>query len=340
MHYITRRAPIDRRNKKCDSLHINRQIITRLGGACIRPRRGKGREVGVKEQPQRRARARAYRYMFNIDFNGHCTGCHFDDGPGTLATIGSQLHLLVFVGIWVYSFIHRDIFIWTVNTMASFLLALCHIFHKIDVLGSQPPCLDCIAAIYDRFYDLEGSAVPSAPVALVCYYMLVMYACPLELGSAYRHDSALRYGKRGRHHYREGAKLAVHSATTPRYQAPSAAELMTWDPLKHLDVLIVPCWSAAARLYAGLTTPMGVVSGAIIGAGTVILLFKLVRSNWFRCLVRYAVNDTPLTLCGISICPIPGVSATLHFLGFETRFLDIMWNNLDNTISVTEVVRL
>ena len=258
--------------------------------------------------------------MFNIDFNGHCSGCHFDNGPGTLATIGSQLHLLVFVGIWIYSFIHREIFIWTINVVASMLLGLCHIFHKIDVLGKQPPCLACIAAIYDRFYDLEGSAVPSAPVALVCFYMLTIYACPLELGSAYRHDGGSRRHLLGQNH---------RCVTEKDCHAPSASEMMIWGRMGHLDVLIVPCWSAGARLYAGLTTPMGVVSGAIVGAAAVLLLFTLIRSSWFRSLIRYIVDEEPLSICGLPIKPFPGVAAVLSFFGFETRLLDIMWNNLD-----------
>jgi len=290
--------------------------------------------------------------VFSIDFDGHCSGCHLNDGPGTLATIGSQLHLLIYVGIWIYSFIHREVFIWTINTVASLLLGLIHVFHKIHILGKQPPCLACVAAIYDRYYELEGSAVPSAPVALVCFYMLVIYACPLELGSAYRYDGGSRkhlqrHRRKHRcleegnddddddrhHHHRRR-----HPNPNPNH-APSASELIAWDHVSHLDVLIIPCWSAAARLYVGLTTPVGVVAGAIVGGAAVLLLFALVRSNWFRKFVGYIVHAEPLSICGLCIGPIPGIATVLRFLGFETRLLDIMWNNLDaddndNNISV------
>ena len=242
--------------------------------------------------------------MFNIDFYGVCQGCNFGDGPGTLATIGSQLHLLVFVGLWIYSFVHREVFVWTVNVMASLLLGLCHIFHKIEVLGAQPPCLPCIAAIYSRFYDLEGSAIPSSPVAIVCYYMLVIFVYPLELGSAYRHF--------------EGSPSIVRS------------DNVLWNSLSHLDVLIVPIWAAGARLYAGLATTRGVVAGAVIGAAAVLLLFSVIRSKWYRSLVGYVMDREPLDICGLKIPPIPGIASTLHFLSFETRLLNIIWHNLDN----------
>lgn len=263
--------------------------------------------------------------VFSIDFTGHCNeGCHFGDGPGALAIVGSQLHLLVFVGLWVYSFIHRDIFLWTVNVMASTLLGICHIFHKIDVLGEQPPCLGCIAAIYSRFYDLEGSAIPSSPVALVCYYMLVIYACPLELGLAYRYDEGakrqLQRNNRRQHH---------HRCIEEQQIANSASDRILWNNLSHLDVLIVPVWAAGARLYAGLTTTKGIVAGTIMGAAAVLLLFAVVRSLWYRNFVRYVIDGQPIHICGIAIGPIPGLAAVLHFFSFETRLLDIIWNNLD-----------
>ena len=254
--------------------------------------------------------------VFNIDFFGQCDGCHFNDGPGALATIGSQLHLLVFVGLWLYSFITREYFIWTVNTIATLLLALCHIFHKVDVLGKQPPCLGCVAAIYARFYDLEGSAVPCAPVALVVYYMIILFACTLEFGSAYR------------------LELTTHRCTHDHHRV-SKSEMMEWKTISHLDVLIVPCWSAAARLYAGLTTTMGVVSGVVVGIAAAAALFLLVRSNGFRLLVRYVADEVPLVVCGVCIGPVPGIAATLKWFNFNTRLLDILWNNMDQASALS-----
>ena len=210
--------------------------------------------------------------------------------------------------------------IWAVNTVATLLLGMCHIFHKIDVLGRQPPCLECIAAIYDRFYDLEGSAIPSAPVALMCYYMLVIFVCPLELGSAYRHE-----GFNSKQHSHRCLRDSRHG------ESQSMVDLIAWDDMAHLDVLIIPCWSAAARVYAGLTTPMGVLSGAIVGATACLALFWFIRSNFFRALVYYFMNEKPLCVCGRRIGPVPYVAALLRYLNFQTRLLDILWKNLDMT---------
>ena len=248
--------------------------------------------------------------MFNIDFNGHCSECHMNDGAGTLATVGSQLHLLVFVGLWVYSFIHREVFIWIINGAASILLAICHVFHKVDILGDQPPCLGCIVAMHDRFYDLEGSAVPCAPVALLSYYVIFIYMCPLELGSACTYN-----GGGG------GGKSTIDSL-----------EEEEWDRVRHLDVLIIPCWAGTARLYIGLTTPSGVVTGVILGGVSALCTLSFLRSQILKTIVRYLINGEAPAMCGGgSCCSNIGsfCSYILKFVGFETRFLDILWHNLE-----------
>ena len=235
---------------------------------------------------------------FEIDFTGHCRGCELSDVPGTLATVGTQLHLLVFVGLWVYSFIHREVFVWAMNLTASLLLAVCHAVHKVDVLGSQPPCLSCVVALYDRVYNLEGSAVPCAPVALLCFYMTVLFACPLELGSACTYNEA------------------------EKQQMSAAQAELEWKRLQHLDVLIIPVWSAVARLYVGLTTPEGVASGAVLGGLSAVMALELVRTGAFRAVVEASFSRRYWFL-------LP-VQKVLQWLHFENRFLKILWHNDDD----------
>lgn len=237
--------------------------------------------------------------VFSIDYTGQCNGCLVHDGPGTLAIVGSQLHLLIHVGIWVYSFIHREILIWTINVIASLLIGLCYIFHKVELLGTQPPCLQCVAASY---YSLKGSAVPCVPVALVTFYMLFTFVAALELGSAF----------------------------TEQVETESFSKRLQWERIRHLDVLIIPCWSASARLYTGLTTPRGVVSGVISGGCSILLAFAVIRSRWFRSIVLYIFEGTEMQV-GPWLCkPLPWLPGILNYLGFECTLLKIMWRNLDH----------
>ena len=265
--------------------------------------------------------------VFNVDFTGSCDGCSFGDAKGAVAIVGCQFHSMLYLGMWIYSFFHREVFVILVNIGAALAIHLSQIVHKIEVVGISPPCLSCIGVYLREHYALEGSAIPCIPVVIITYYTIILYYFPLEVvnklsifddhrddsNAAFSNDEGIDSRYANHLHDNDNGDSRSKIINLRRHIVEMGEDDILWENLSHINIFYIPCFVAASRLYAGLTTHNGVMAGCVIGSISATWVLNALNSRLCRVTLHYIFVEARLP------------ATIVRYLGFSLFLMRAMW---------------